>query len=66
MSEQESEYDTTSDDDNEASKSTEDEQESQYTETLQIHNVSNTATHDEDNSSEPEDDSLEENSVNEI
>ena len=44
----------------------EDEEESEATETLQIHNVSNTTTYDEHNSSEPEDDSSEENSVNEI
>ena len=56
MSEQDSGSDTTPDY----------EEESEATETLQIHNVSNTTIHDEENSSEPENDTSEENSVNEI
>ena len=56
MSEQDSEPDTT----------TNDTGESETTEPLQIHDVSNTTMHDEDNSPEPQDDSSEENSVNEI
>ena len=56
MSERVPESDTTGDD-------TDD---SETTQTLQIHNVSNTTMHDEDNSSEPEDHSSEENSVNQI
>ena len=42
------------------------EEESNMTQTLQIHNVSNTTMCDEDNASEPEDETSDENSVNEI
>ena len=42
------------------------EEESNMTQTLQIHNVSNTTMCDEDNTSEPEDETSDENSVNEI
>ena len=81
MSEQDSEYDTTTDDENgeksttstqiskESSKydtSTEDEEESQTTEPLQIHNVCNTTIHNEDDSIHDEDESSNEEHVTEI
>ena len=56
-----------SEQDSESDTSTEDEQESNITETLQVHHAMNeTTTHDEENSSEPEDYTSDEYSVNEI
>ena len=52
--------------DSESYTPTEGEQEPNTTETHQVHSVLNNILHNEDNSSEPEDDSSEENSVNEI